>query len=485
MGGYRIGPKCRPQIESIGARCPDPTWGDRGMKCKFGIVAVDGPDGGQSALHGSRSAVRRALKRYTCLIGLVVAQSLTYAASFDCGKASTWVEKAICASPRLSELDDELGTLYRHEWDRTPDAGGARDEVRSRQLDWLRDTRNVCSGEACIEVAYSQRITALREAKALYEEARDNAEQEDRHPPPGVGTSDTSATSATVNGPAEGQVTSVEQPAPPPAASSVVVSAPSSASGVKDEKSSSKAGGETEWLPALLAGAAILQVPFVFLIVYRRTRKSKGIARGLAYGSATSATAFLVLAVAGYSLESEEEKMRLRAARQEKERREVAAAKAVPLPSVKREASAQGTGPTPSVAPQTMPFTATRAAGTPVSMSTAVSQFTPGQEIKASGLSAAEYKRVCERTKSATDRAIRMLSMSVSQPASELLSGGSVNRIQVIWAKPNNGREGCFLLVDASGIVRGTSTRAEAQGRVDSFIANDRGETLVHAAHNF
>ena len=44
-----------------------------------------------------------------CLVLIPSAQ----AASFDCGKASTFVEKAICTDKQLSGLDDQLAGLYK------------------------------------------------------------------------------------------------------------------------------------------------------------------------------------------------------------------------------------------------------------------------------------------------------------------------------------------------------------------------------------
>jgi uncharacterized protein len=110
----------------------------------------------------------------------------SYSASFDCSKAFSKIEKAICASPQLDALDVELDRLYRAELERTPDVAGERDAVRTRQREWLRDTRNTCPGEQCLEMAYRQRVNALKEAQTSYQEAKANAEQEDKNPPPGV-----------------------------------------------------------------------------------------------------------------------------------------------------------------------------------------------------------------------------------------------------------------------------------------------------------
>jgi len=82
--------------------------------------------------------VRQMIGRGTLFLGMSLMPMLGHAASFDCSKASTWTEKTICASPRLSELDIELDKLYRDALTRTPDVGGARDEVRNIQRGWLR-----------------------------------------------------------------------------------------------------------------------------------------------------------------------------------------------------------------------------------------------------------------------------------------------------------------------------------------------------------
>ena len=38
-----------------------------------------------------------------------------YAASFDCNKATTETEKAICADPELSALDAEMGKAWKQQ----------------------------------------------------------------------------------------------------------------------------------------------------------------------------------------------------------------------------------------------------------------------------------------------------------------------------------------------------------------------------------
>ena len=77
------------------------------------------------------------------------------AASFDCSKAATVVEKTICATPRLSSLDDELARTYA--------AMGKSAAVRDAQRKWLTEERNACDdAEECLEAAYLTRIAQLR-----------------------------------------------------------------------------------------------------------------------------------------------------------------------------------------------------------------------------------------------------------------------------------------------------------------------------------
>lgn len=82
------------------------------------------------------------------------------AASFDCGKAATAVEKAICANPRLSRLDDELAASYREAMTVTVDPRG----LKSSQGTWLREVRDACEAEFdCLEQAMLARLETMRD----------------------------------------------------------------------------------------------------------------------------------------------------------------------------------------------------------------------------------------------------------------------------------------------------------------------------------
>lgn len=79
------------------------------------------------------------------------------AASFDCAKASTSVEKTICADSQLSELDSQLMQAYKNSLSSTADAN----LLKSQQINWLLNTRNKCTEPTCIQQVYKERIAVL------------------------------------------------------------------------------------------------------------------------------------------------------------------------------------------------------------------------------------------------------------------------------------------------------------------------------------
>jgi uncharacterized protein YecT (DUF1311 family) len=71
--------------------------------------------------------------------------SLGHAASFDCSKAKTAQEKAICASPQLSAADDQMAAAYK-EWLAAAQPAWA-DGIRQNQLAWLRQRDANCPAD--------------------------------------------------------------------------------------------------------------------------------------------------------------------------------------------------------------------------------------------------------------------------------------------------------------------------------------------------
>ncbi len=88
---------------------------------------------------------------------LSVIATVASAASFDCDKAASFVEKAICQNPKLSALDDDLAVAYQT----AQEASKNVDSLKKQQLNWLKNKRDVCQTNSCLEKVYKKRIVAL------------------------------------------------------------------------------------------------------------------------------------------------------------------------------------------------------------------------------------------------------------------------------------------------------------------------------------
>ncbi|HEY3706353.1 MAG TPA: lysozyme inhibitor LprI family protein [Terracidiphilus sp.] len=97
---------------------------------------------------------------------LLCACAAAHATSFDCAKATTPQEKAICASPELSKADDHLAAAYKTTLAGAPAA--FRDQIHQAQRAWLRRIRLNClpgnpntAIESCLAAAMDARTKAL------------------------------------------------------------------------------------------------------------------------------------------------------------------------------------------------------------------------------------------------------------------------------------------------------------------------------------
>lgn len=85
----------------------------------------------------------------------------TWSPSFNCDKASTFVEKSICSLPLLGSLDGALSENYKYML--TSNIGDvAIEELRSTQKKWMAE-RNKCTTTQCIEEFYRSRIDEVCE----------------------------------------------------------------------------------------------------------------------------------------------------------------------------------------------------------------------------------------------------------------------------------------------------------------------------------
>jgi uncharacterized protein len=95
------------------------------------------------------------MQKYVFL--LIFVSSITHAAGFDCTKAITLVEKAICSDTELSKLDEQLMAKYK---DALSGASNTAN-LKNDQKTWLINTRNKCQDTACLKHVYTERIAAL------------------------------------------------------------------------------------------------------------------------------------------------------------------------------------------------------------------------------------------------------------------------------------------------------------------------------------
>jgi uncharacterized protein YecT (DUF1311 family) len=102
------------------------------------------------------------IKQITWLVlcmmpALLIAQS-TAAASFDCTKATTKIEKLICDNDRASRTDEFVELAYSRALERTDD----RQKLVQEQREWLETVRNACPDADCLFKALAFREVALK-----------------------------------------------------------------------------------------------------------------------------------------------------------------------------------------------------------------------------------------------------------------------------------------------------------------------------------
>jgi len=91
------------------------------------------------------------------IFNLLFLLTTAQAASFDCKKAKTEVEKLICSNEELSKLDESLNEAYQRALNRTD----IKQQTIKSQRQWLKYQRNMCQDAECIKNAYESRIKEL------------------------------------------------------------------------------------------------------------------------------------------------------------------------------------------------------------------------------------------------------------------------------------------------------------------------------------
>ncbi|MFJ7793683.1 lysozyme inhibitor LprI family protein [Pseudomonas sp. NPDC096950] len=95
--------------------------------------------------------------RFIAIAAFVLMSDVAHASSFDCTSAASPSEKAICADPYTSSLDQKLGELWSATLPKVVDPKA----LKSDQRQWLKQ-RNQCSDNlSCLRTKYQMRITEL------------------------------------------------------------------------------------------------------------------------------------------------------------------------------------------------------------------------------------------------------------------------------------------------------------------------------------
>jgi hypothetical protein len=81
-------------------------------------------------------------------------------ASFDCAKAQTWAEQALCNDETLGQLDERLDAAYRTAREAAKGDAAALERLVSRQRAWLAE-RDGCKITPCLTRLYAQRLAEL------------------------------------------------------------------------------------------------------------------------------------------------------------------------------------------------------------------------------------------------------------------------------------------------------------------------------------
>jgi uncharacterized protein len=99
----------------------------------------------------------RCIAASALLLAPLAFSSIAYGSSFDCSGAVSPSEKAICADPYTSKLDQKLGELWRLALPKVADPKA----FKSDQRQWLKQ-RNQCADQLdCLRRQYVGRITVL------------------------------------------------------------------------------------------------------------------------------------------------------------------------------------------------------------------------------------------------------------------------------------------------------------------------------------
>lgn len=103
------------------------------------------------------AVLKKAIVKVIGIAGITTVTSSLQAASFDCAKAATNIEKMICMDAILSKQDEQLAQEYQAVMAKI----GDKESLKKAQHIWLKERRNACKDAMCLMQAYHERIAEL------------------------------------------------------------------------------------------------------------------------------------------------------------------------------------------------------------------------------------------------------------------------------------------------------------------------------------
>ncbi|MFA6202754.1 MAG: lysozyme inhibitor LprI family protein [Gallionella sp.] len=94
------------------------------------------------------------IKFIAAFLLIIISHSL-FAASFDCQKAGTAIEKSICNNEEVSALDSDLSNIYKM-------AIAQNIDLKQSQREWVKE-RNLCTSDDCLLKEYNNRISFIKQ----------------------------------------------------------------------------------------------------------------------------------------------------------------------------------------------------------------------------------------------------------------------------------------------------------------------------------
>ena len=114
------------------------------------------------SLHKFLTKIFGLFSLFVYVLSLTIISPPIVAASFNCSKARTVIEKTICRNTQLNKVDEQLGAIYKQLRNSLPK--WEFDQIRKEQRKWLKQRNSNCSdgNVYCLKSMNELRIIELR-----------------------------------------------------------------------------------------------------------------------------------------------------------------------------------------------------------------------------------------------------------------------------------------------------------------------------------